>query len=173
MSDQVATTATSSLEPGEIDAVFELTRAEAKRWKDRNANLTHVTYVLAGLFREDFDRHFGKFGWIMLEGLLRSHRSCGSLGRAKAMLTSAASIDDAMRVFHQYLAFPDVLVEDMELEAHERWLVNLIEDRFRAYDRRRASDTLDELYVLIAALKVAGLEDAHQAMKAQLLEIRR
>lgn len=172
MSGHTTTPTRSGLEPEEIDAVFELAHDEAKRWNDRSSNLTHVTYVLAGLFREDFDRHFGKFGRIILEGLLRSHRSCGSLNRARTMLTSAISIDDAMRVLHDYLAFPEVLVEDMELEAHERWLVSLVEDRFRAYARREESETLDELYVLIAALKVAGPEDAHQAMKARLHELR-
>lgn len=164
--------APAQLEQDEIEAIIELARAEATRWNDRSTNLTHVAYVLGQLFRNDFDRHFGKFGRIVLEGLLRAHRSCGSIKRARTMLESASSIDDAMRSFHEYLAFPEILVEDMEQEAHEAWMVRLIQDRFNAYARRRNNETLDELYVLIAALKVAGLEDAHQAMKAQLLEAR-
>jgi len=57
--------------------------------------------------------------------------------------------------------------------AQEKWLVNAISDRFAIYKQRPDSETLDELYVLIAALKVLGLDGAHEAMKARLIEVRR
>jgi len=60
----------------------------------------------------------------------------------------------------------------MELDAHDRWLVGHIEDRFRAYERNRDNDTLDGLYVLIATLKVVGLNRSHEAMKARLIASR-
>jgi len=57
--------------------------------------------------------------------------------------------------------------------AQEKWLVTAITDRFIAYKARPTNETLDELYVLIAALKVLGLGSAHEAMKTKLLDIRR
>jgi repressor LexA len=57
--------------------------------------------------------------------------------------------------------------------AQEKWLVNAINERFEVYKKQAASETLDELYVLIAALKVLGLDGAHEAMKSKLIEARR
>ncbi|TQJ30696.1 FtsK/SpoIIIE domain-containing protein [Microbacterium sp. SLBN-146] len=50
----------------------------------------------------------------------------------------------------------------------EAWLVGLIDERFADYDATPTSRVLDELYVLIGALKVAGLEDAYEAMRRRL-----
>lgn len=50
----------------------------------------------------------------------------------------------------------------------EVWLVGLIDERFADYDAAPTSRVLDELYVLIGALKVAGLEDAYEAMRRRL-----
>jgi len=52
--------------------------------------------------------------------------------------------------------------------SQERWLVNAINERFDAYEKTRSQQTMDELYVLIAGLKVLGLDGAHEAMKARL-----
>lgn len=57
--------------------------------------------------------------------------------------------------------------------AQEKWLVNAINARFTTYANKPSSEVLDELYVLIAALKVLGLDGAHEAMKAKLIQIRR
>ena len=56
--------------------------------------------------------------------------------------------------------------------AQERWLVEAVNKRFSNYESSRDSQTLDELYVLIAALKVLGLDGAYEASKAQLSKLR-
>lgn len=52
--------------------------------------------------------------------------------------------------------------------AQEKWLINAVTERFDALDQKHDDGVLDELYVLIGALKILGLEDAHMAMKARL-----
>lgn len=52
--------------------------------------------------------------------------------------------------------------------AREKWLVEAVNDRFGAYTRQKSPDTLDELYVLIGALKVLGFEEAYVAMRDKL-----
>lgn len=56
--------------------------------------------------------------------------------------------------------------------ARERWLVEVISGRFTEYKATPSSDKLDELYVLIGALKVLGFDGAYEAMRARLSEIR-
>lgn len=57
--------------------------------------------------------------------------------------------------------------------SQEKWVVEAINKRFAEYEKTGASQTLDELYVLIAALKVLGLDSAHEATKAKLAKLRR
>lgn len=52
--------------------------------------------------------------------------------------------------------------------AKEKWLVDAINERFNTYENSPNQMTLDELYVLIGALKILGLEGAHEASKARL-----
>jgi len=53
----------------------------------------------------------------------------------------------------------------------EKWLVDEINERFRLYEASPSSRTLDELYVLIGALKILGLDGAHEATKARLQKL--
>lgn len=55
--------------------------------------------------------------------------------------------------------------------AKEKWLVEAVEVRFIQYERDAQSQTLDELYVLIGALKVLGFDGAYEAMKAKLARV--
>lgn len=57
--------------------------------------------------------------------------------------------------------------------AQEKWLVDAINQRFAQYSQSANNETLDELYVLIAALKVLGLDGAHEAMKSKLFASRK
>jgi len=52
--------------------------------------------------------------------------------------------------------------------AQEKWLINEVTRRFDSLDSEVDQKTLDELYVLVGALKVLGLEDAHMSMKTRL-----
>jgi SOS-response transcriptional repressor LexA len=57
--------------------------------------------------------------------------------------------------------------------SQERWLVKAIDERFDSYGKSPDSMVLDELYVLIGALKILGLDGAHEAMKSKLLALNR
>lgn len=53
----------------------------------------------------------------------------------------------------------------------EKWIINAVTERFDALEKQHDDKVLDELYVLIGALKILGLEDAHVAMRARLSDI--
>ena len=54
--------------------------------------------------------------------------------------------------------------------AQEKWLVNAVNDKFNNFEKSTAPELLDELYVLVGALKVLGLDGAHIAMKTRLID---
>ena len=56
--------------------------------------------------------------------------------------------------------------------AKEKWLVDAINDRFTQYEQSPNRMTLDELYVLIGALKILGLDGAHESMKSRIIKLR-
>jgi len=55
--------------------------------------------------------------------------------------------------------------------AKEKWLVDAVHQRFEAYRGESGATTLDELYVLVGALKVLGFEGAYQATRSELAEL--
>lgn len=55
--------------------------------------------------------------------------------------------------------------------AKEKWLMEAINERFDQYEKTPKQETLDELYVLIGALKILGLEGAHEAGKSRLMKL--
>lgn len=55
--------------------------------------------------------------------------------------------------------------------AKEKWLVDAVRERFDNYKQSSNPSTLDELYVLIGALKVLGFEGAYQSMRSELAEL--
>lgn len=52
--------------------------------------------------------------------------------------------------------------------AKEKWLVEAVEQRFTQYAHAATPQLLDELYVLIGALKVLGFDGAYEAMRSKL-----
>jgi len=54
--------------------------------------------------------------------------------------------------------------------AQEKWLINSVSEKFDMLGADNDAVVLDELYVLIGALKVLGLEGAHVAMKTRLVD---
>lgn len=56
--------------------------------------------------------------------------------------------------------------------AKEKWLTEAVNTRFESYKHNPNQHTLDELYVLIGALKILGLEGAHEAAKSRLHTLR-
>ena len=54
--------------------------------------------------------------------------------------------------------------------AQEKWIINVITTKFDELDNIHNPETLDELYVLVGALKVLGLDGAHIALKTRLID---
>ena len=55
--------------------------------------------------------------------------------------------------------------------AKEKWLVEAVEQRFTLYGQSPSQQLLDELYVLIGALKVLGFDGAYEAMRSKLAQV--
>lgn len=55
--------------------------------------------------------------------------------------------------------------------AKEKWLAEAVEERFTRYGQLPSPQLLDELYVLIGALKVLGFDGAYEAMRAKLSQV--
>lgn len=54
--------------------------------------------------------------------------------------------------------------------AQEKWLINAVTERFDKIEFKNDPAVLDELYVLIGTLKILGLDGAHVAMRARLID---
>lgn len=54
--------------------------------------------------------------------------------------------------------------------AREKWLVDVVNDKFREYEGSSEPRVLDEIYVLVGALKVLGFEEAYAAMRNKLVK---
>lgn len=54
--------------------------------------------------------------------------------------------------------------------SQEKFIVDVINGKFNDLENMHSIETLDELYVLIGALKVLGLEGAHIATKTRLTD---
>lgn len=57
--------------------------------------------------------------------------------------------------------------------SREKWLVEAVNERFGRYDQQANPQLLDELYVLIGALKVLGFDAAYEAMRTKLADLSR
>ncbi len=55
--------------------------------------------------------------------------------------------------------------------AKEKWMVEAVEARFAQYASSPSQQLLDELYVLIGALKVLGFDGAYEAMRIKLTNV--
>lgn len=66
---------------------------------------------------------------------------------------------------------PSSTVSAPKNAAKEKWLVDAVRERFEAYTSSKDASTLDELYVLIGALKVLGFEGAYQSTRSELAEL--
>ena len=66
--------------------------------------------------------------------------------------------------------FEEAPIKRAPTPAQEKWLVGAINDKFNDYEESRNPELLDELYVLVGALKILKLDAAHVAMKTRLID---
>lgn len=55
--------------------------------------------------------------------------------------------------------------------AQEKWLVDLVQAHFNEYEKKPNEKAKDELYVLVGALHVLGLDDPATAFKSKLTSL--
>ncbi len=75
-------------------------------------------------------------------------------------------------VTSQYGSLTDAAKPKLDT-AKEKWLVDAVKERFTRYEQKAEPTLLDELFVLIGALKVLGFDGAYEAMRARLAEMMR
>lgn len=166
------------------DRILELAQSETKRWGGSESSLTHVAFVLASHWQKEFAEIFGPKGRESVEYMLRTKMFRGDEAAVRALLANADDIQGVIKAVHEALEIPGgapasdapsavASAPEADSTDHETWLVTQIEDRFVTYADKPTSDVLDELYVLIAALKVGGLEAAHERMKQKLIAVRK
>ena len=63
---------------------------------------------------------------------------------------------------------PLTLMTNQVAPAEEKWLVEKVEHAFRQVEQSAAGEGLDNLYVLVGALKVLGLDGAAQSFMPRL-----
>lgn len=81
--------------------------------------------------------------------------------------------DNSARSLEVVTTSPTIAAQSKTISpAKEKWLVEAINDRFTLYEQSPTQTTLDELYVLIGALKILGLDGAHESTRARLVKIR-
>ena len=85
-------------------------------------------------------------------------------GYLKKRDNSARSLEVVTTHFH------DASLHKGPTPAQEKWIINIVTDKFDSLDKSYSQQTLDELYVLIGALKILGLDSAHIAMKSRLID---
>ncbi len=56
------------------------------------------------------------------------------------------------------------------LASQEKWLVEIVQNKFNDFKKYSDPKLLDEVYVLVGSLKILGLDGAYVAMKAKLLD---
>lgn len=64
----------------------------------------------------------------------------------------------------------DETVRRASTPSQEKFIISAINDKFNALEIEHSAEILDELYVLIGALKILGIENAHVAMKTKLVD---
>jgi len=55
--------------------------------------------------------------------------------------------------------------------AQEKWLIELVKKKFVSVEKELTQQLVDDLYVLVGALQVIGLEDAARSFKPRLVEL--
>lgn len=66
--------------------------------------------------------------------------------------------------------FDDAPAKKRPTPAQEKWLISAVNDRFNDFETLKTPEILDELYVLVGALKVLGLDGAYIATKTRLTD---
>jgi len=66
--------------------------------------------------------------------------------------------------------FNETPIQKGPTPAQEKWLISAVNDKFNNFETLKTPETLDELYVLVGALKVLGLGGAYISMKTRLTD---
>jgi SOS-response transcriptional repressor LexA len=68
-------------------------------------------------------------------------------------------------------AGPSAAIVSPKHAAKEKWMVDAVRERFDSYRQSNSSTTLDEIYVLVGAMKVLGFEAAYMSLRSELADL--
>lgn len=66
--------------------------------------------------------------------------------------------------------YTDAPIKHIATSSREKWIVDVIIEKYNEINEANEVDILDEIYVLVGALKILGFEEAHTAMKSKLVD---
>lgn len=122
-------------------------------------------------------------GFIKGHGYGPSYREVMRALNYKSVSTVAVHIDELIK--KGYLLKRERSARSLEVVAsdavfrntapvhknQEKWLLDKVNEYFEATEKTKTKKAVDDLFVLVGALHVLGLEDAHRAFKARLLSL--
>ncbi len=88
---------------------------------------------------------------------------------AKGLLRKRDNSARSLEVCNGTIKEPEV--KSQVSASQEKWLVNLISKKFSEVENAKKPNLVDELYVLVGALQILGLDNAAMAAKSRLLDI--
>lgn len=124
-------------------------------------------------------------GFIKEHGYGPSYREVMRALNYKSVSTVAVHINELIAKGHlikrdrsarslEVVASDETFRARPQVEAHqEKWLLELIHGHFAKAERELDEKLIDELYVLVGALHIIGLDDAHRACKSRLLALQK
>lgn len=122
-------------------------------------------------------------GFIKGHGYGPSYREIMRALSYKSVSTVAVHIDELIKKGHlvkreRSARSLEVVASDESFRSaapvqknQEKWLMDQIHERFKKAEQHKTQKAIDDLFVLVGALHVLGLQEAHRAYKAQLLAL--
>lgn len=122
-------------------------------------------------------------GFIKGHGYGPSYREVMRALNYKSVSTVATHIDELIKKGHllkreRSARSLEVVANDDSLQQRsssrqdqEKWLLDRIHDHFKKAESTASQKVIDDLFVLVGALHVLGLDDAHRSFKTRLLSL--
>ncbi len=91
-----------------------------------------------------------------------------SKGYLRKRDNSARSLEVVSAVYGTGAGPSTIKTSSAASSSREKWLVEAVNERFGRYEQAPNPQLLDELYVLVGALKVLEFDEAYEAMRSKL-----
>lgn len=163
------------MSPENIARILDLARSEVKRWGGTEPSFTHVAFVLSQMSPEEFLTGFGVSGSDHLHRLLTAKVFPGTETEVRAVLAGTDNHLSAIRAVRRELPgevsepnFDDWADTTLSRKA---WLTEIVEEKLDTFAHTPTDALLDEIYVIVGALRIVGFQNAYEGAHARLREI--